>query len=308
MNSITPDTNLAPTAGATPLDLPEGVRLEEGPGGLRRVVVATPIASAVVYLHGAHVTSWVPAGHRDVLWVSQRSAFAPGAPIRGGVPVCYPWFGPHPSDGAAPLHGFARTATWDLESAEVVDGRAGLTFTLDTAGIPGVMAHDPALLRYRVSVGAELGLALQVTNESPVPLVVEEAFHTYLAVGDIGRVSVRGLESVASLDRLTGERLPATGGAVRLSGETDRLLAQPGVIRVDDPAGDRSVTVWAGNSANAVVWNPGPDKAAAMPDFGDDEWTGMLCVETCNVGDGRITVAPGTTHTMIATLRVDALG
>ncbi|MHA6508058.1 D-hexose-6-phosphate mutarotase [Tessaracoccus sp. Y1736] len=300
-------TDIAPTTGAG-LGLPGSVRFEEGRGGLRRVVVTTPAASAVIYLQGAHVTSWVPAGHEDALWVSGRSAFAPGAPIRGGVPVCYPWFGPHPSDGAAPLHGFARTAVWELESADEADGVATLTFALDTAGIPGVLAHEPAHLRYSVSVGAELRLAFQVTNDGPAPIVVEEAFHTYLAVGDVRLASLGGLESVPSLDRLTGEMLPAPVGALTIDGETDRLLAQPGVIRVDDPAGRRAITVRAADSANAVVWNPGPTKAAAMPDFGDDEWTSMLCVETCNVGEGRIAVAPGTTHTMSATLTVDALG
>ncbi|HSO70453.1 MAG TPA: hypothetical protein VLQ67_12545, partial [Arachnia sp.] len=210
--NIAPLTDIAPATGATPLGLPEGVRLEDGPGGLRRVVVETPVASAVVYLQGAHVTSWVPAGHADALWVSRRSDFAPGAPIRGGVPVCYPWFGPHRTDGAAPLHGYARTAVWELESADEADGVATLTFTLDTAGIPGVLAHEPALLRYTVSVGAELGLALQVTNDGPAPLVVEEAFHTYLAVGDTRRASLRGLEDTPGVDRLTGRQLVPTGG------------------------------------------------------------------------------------------------
>lgn len=306
MTSIAPVTDIAPTTGAG-LGLPGSVRFEEGRGGLRRVVVTTPAASAVIYLQGAHVTSWVPAGHEDALWVSGRSAFAPGAPIRGGVPVCYPWFGPHPSDGAAPLHGFARTAVWELESADEADGVATLTFALDTAGIPGVLAHEPAHLRYSVSVGAELRLAFQVTNDGPAPIVVEEAFHTYLAVGDVGRVAVRGLEDSPALDRLTGQPLAPSGGPMTLHGETDRLLTQPGTIRVDDPAGARSVTVRAADSANVVVWNPGPAKAAAMPDFGDDEWTAMLCVETCNVGDGSVAVAPGTTHTMTATLTVDAL-
>lgn len=305
MTSIAPVTDIAPTTGAG-LGLPGSVRFEEGRGGLRRVVVTTPVASAVIYLQGAHVTSWVPAGQEDALWVSRRSAFAPGAPIRGGVPVCYPWFGPHPSDGAAPLHGFARNAMWELDTAVEHDGVVTLAFTLDTSSLQGG-GHGAGRLRYTVSVGAELGLSLQVTNDGPGPLVVEEAFHTYLAVGDVRLASLGGLESVPSLDRLTGEMLPAPVGALTIDGETDRLLAQPGVIRVDDPAGRRAITIRAADSANAVVWNPGPTKAAAMPDFGDDEWTGMLCVETCNVADGRVAVAPGTTHTMTATLSVGTL-
>ncbi len=183
--------------------------------------------------------------------------------------------------------------------------RVSLAFTLDTSSLPGG-GHGPALLRYTVSVGAELGLALSVTNQGPTPLVVEEAFHTYLTTGDVRLAALHGLESVPSLNRLIGETLDATGQALTIDGETDRLLPQPGVIRVDDPAGGRTVTVRAVDSANAVVWNPGPAKAAAMPDFGDDEWTGMLCVETCNVADGRVAVAPGTTHTMTAVLSVDA--
>jgi len=285
--------------------LPASVRLDRHPGGLDRLIIDAPAASAVIYLQGAHVASWAPAGADDVLWVSARSAFAPGAPIRGGVPLCYPWFGPHPTDSDAPLHGFARTALWALERAEEHDGGVTLTFALDTSSIPG--AAVDTRLRYTVSVGAELGLALQVTNAGPDPIVAQEAFHTYLAAGDVRRVSLRGLESATSLDRLTGEPLPAPGGPVTLRGETDRLFAQPGTIHVEDPAGARSVTVRADGSANAVVWNPGPAKAAAMPDFGDDEWTAMLCVETCNVADGSVSLAPGASHAMAATLSVSPL-
>lgn len=120
------------------------------------------------------------------------------------------------------------------------------------------------------------------------------------------RVSLHGLESATSLDRLTGEPLPAPGGPATLRGETDRLFVRPGTIRVDDPAGGRAVTVRSAGSANAVVWNPGPAKAAAMPDFGDEDWTGMLCVETCNVADSSIEIAPGASHLMAATLTARA--
>ena len=296
------------TAGAAaPIDLPASVRLDDLPDGLSRVVVTTPAASAVVHLQGAHVTSWVPAGERDVLWVSRRSAFAPGAPICGGVPLCYPWFGPHPTDGTAPLHGLARITPWELESAQESSDGVVLSLTLDTSRLPSSGDHGPALLRYTVTVGAALTLSLEVTSTGQEPLIFEEAFHTYLAVADVRQVSVRGLEASPSVDRLTGETIAPTGAALTLHGETDRLLTQPGELVVEDPAGSRLLTVRSTASANAVVWNPGPVKAAAMADVGDDEWPEMICVETCNVADGRVTVAPGATHTMAATITARAL-
>lgn len=281
------------------------VRLDTGRGGLPRVVVGTPTAHAEIYLQGAHVTAWAPAGEPTVVWTSAHSAFAAGVPIRGGVPVCFPWFGPHPT-GDGPLHGLARVRPWTLTGWAAQGDDVVLTFTLAASG-PDEGGGRFAL-RYTVTVGARLTLALEVTSTGTGPLRFEEALHTYLAVRDVREVTIAGLDDLDRLDRRTGRRTRTPAGAqLHVVAETDHLYHGPGTVTVADWEGQRSVRVGSQGAANAVVWNPWSAKAAALPDLGDDEWSHLICVETCNVADAVVVLPPGETHTMVATFEVGAL-
>lgn len=287
--------------------LPDSVVAEPGRGGLPRLVVAGPAGSAEVYRQGAHVTAWSPRGEQDVLWMSGHSNYAPGMPLRGGVPICFPWFGPTP-DGTGALHGFARTAPWTLSKADEVGSDVELTFTLADADLPSQVVTDwphPFRAQLTVTVGEGLTLTLQVTNTGAQSITFQEAFHTYLAVGDVRHVEIHGLADCAYVDRTAhGASSTADGVPLTIAGEIDRVYDQPGTIVVADHVGGRSVAITATGSTNAVVWNPGPVKAAGMADLGDDEWTGMLCIETCNVLGSAITLPAGGTHAMSARIDV----
>jgi glucose-6-phosphate 1-epimerase len=279
------------------------VRMETGEGGLPRAVLSTPEGDAHVYLHGGHVTHWQPRGRAPVLFLSARSRFAPGAAIRGGVPVIFPWFGPRADSAQAPAHGFARGCAWRLAH----DGEAEVTLALDADGATrAVWPHDFAL-RLRVALGTRLTITLEVTNTSRARWTYEEALHTYLAVGDVTTVAVSGLEGAAYLDKtdaMARRRQPAA--PVRIAGEVDRVFpGHAAACVVDDPTLKRRVRVDKRGSATTVVWNPGVDRARALPDLGDDEWQTMVCVETANTGDDAITLAPGARHEMSATLACD---
>ncbi|HEY3438444.1 MAG TPA: D-hexose-6-phosphate mutarotase [Actinotalea sp.] len=287
--------------------LPSSVRTGTGPGGLTRLVVDGPDASAEVVLQGAHVTSWVPVGEDPVIWMSARSAYAPGVPLRGGVPVCFPWFGPHRVAGA-PLHGFARTADWELRGAEERGGDVVLTLGLSDSEASRASAWPHRFdARLTITVGRRLVLALEVTNPGGEAITFTEAFHTYLAVADVRSATIGGLESSAYVDRLVSpDRHAPDGRPLTITGETDRIYVQPGTITVDDPAGLRVLQIGSGGAADAVVWNPWVAKSAAMGDFGDDEWIGMLCVEAGNVS-APVRLAPGESHTLTTAVEVSAL-
>ena len=292
------------TGAAAPLD-DVVVRLDTGRGGLPRVVVTTPTAHAEIYLQGAHVTAWAPAGEPTVVWTGAHSAFAAGEPIRGGVPVCFPWFGPHPT-GDGPLHGLVRARPWTLAGWTQQGDDVVLTFTLAASGSDACGGRFA--LRYTVTVGARLTLALEVSSTGTGPLRFEEALHTYLAVRDLREATILGLGDLDRLDRLTGHRTRTPAGAeLHVVGETDHLYSRPGAVTVVDWEGQRSVRVGSHGSANTVVWNPWAAKAAAMPDLGEDEWSQLVCVETCNVADAAIVLPPGETHTMAMTLDVGPL-
>jgi D-hexose-6-phosphate mutarotase len=288
--------------------LPPSVRLETGQGGLPRLRVFNPQARAEIYLHGAHVTAWQPEGGAPVLWMSRHSVWANGRPIRGGVPICFPWFGPHATDKTTPGHGFARLADWTLAAARDDDhGATQLVFHLSQPAPPWPLWPHPFEATYRVSVGATLGLALEVQNAGTEPFAFEAALHTYFAVGDVREVSISGLEGVDYLDKVGGT-VRRTQGAepIRFTGETDRVyLNTQGPCTIHDPGGRRRITVRKAGSDATVVWNPWVDKARAMPDFGDLEWPEMVCVETGNVVAHAVTLEPGGRHTMTATIDVE---
>jgi D-hexose-6-phosphate mutarotase len=283
--------------------LPSTVRYETGRGGLPVLRVDGAAARAEIYLHGATVTEWTPRGREPVLWVSSASRFTGDAAIRGGVPICFPWFGARAGHPESPSHGFARLSQWSLVDAhddgEDVTVRLRLTDSQATGA--GAWPHRFEAV-YTVVVGSRLSLALTVTNRGEDVAVFEEALHTYLGVCDIRATQVSGLQGAAFYDQLAGPGPePGESDPVRFGAETDRIYLgtrAPATVR-DDEAG-RSVLIEKDGSETTVVWNPWIDKAQALPDFGDDEWRRMVCVEVSNIGAAAVRLGPGASHTMAA--------
>ena len=277
-----------------------GLHFEAGQGGLTKAVVATPVASGEVYLQGAHVTSWQPAGHEPVLWMSRSSLFQPGKPIRGGVPLCFPWFGPHGSDPSAPAHGFARTALWEVTEARTT-AEGGVSLSLQTR-------IDSFSVRFTVEFGSVLQMTL-MTEPGPgisIGQRFEDALHTYLSVSDVRNVSITGLEQVRYIDKVDGAlEKPATGAAIEFTGETDRVyLKTDSECQLHDPGRNRTIAISKSGSQSTVVWNPWIAKSARMPDFGDHEWPEMVCIETANVGSNAIELAANSSHSTTVVIRV----
>lgn len=286
-DSVDPDTSA----------LPEGITAETV-NGLDAWRISTPLASGLVFAQGAHVAEWVPAGAPPVLWLSKQSFFEPGKAIRGGVPVCFPWFGTGRSGEMTPAHGFARLSQWTLDAAEVdPSGEATLALVLtgsdveDLGGFP-----EDFTARLVVSMGSALQLTLTVTAGEQ-ELDFEEALHSYFSVSDARRVQLDGLDQARYLDKVSGAE-EVQQGAIEFTSETDRVYFDDGTCRILDEGAARVVTVEKAQSANTVVWNPWIDRSQRMTDFGDDEWTGMCCVETANVLDNAVHLAPGQGHSM----------
>ncbi len=291
-------------------ELPPSVRLGPGRNGLDRLAIATVRCTAEVYLHGAHVTAWQPTGADPVIWVSGDSHFHADKPIRGGVPICFPWFAAHATDASAPMHGFARLREWALSGAEDRDGEVQVTFLLtdDETSRRSAWPHK-FRAEYRVTFGDRLALALDVTNAGDVPLTFEAALHTYFAVANVREVGVTGLERTEYLDKVEGFARRREGDApIRFAGETDRIYTQTeSTCTIHDPGRRRRIAIAKTGSQSTIVWNPWIDKARAMPDFGDHEWPSMLCIETANVRDAAVPLEPGSHHTMTAVIAVGAL-
>jgi glucose-6-phosphate 1-epimerase len=287
--------------------VPGLARVVEGNGGLPKVSVSTSAGSGEMYLLGAEVTSWKPQGANEVLFVSDASKWADDRAIRGGVPICFPWFGNKADDPKAPAHGFVRAKAWQLESiAKKGDAVAVSMFTISDSDTKKLWPADFRLVQ-RATFGGELVMELEMANTGASPLRFEAALHTYFRVADIGKVRIRGLDGIRYLDKTDGNREKTQKGEVTIAAETDSVyLDTPHAVELQDAGSRRSIEVSKENSLATVVWNPWIVKAKSMSDLGDNEWRQMVCIETCNVGKHAVDLAPGQKHTMKAVIRVSA--
>ena len=280
------------------------IRVAAGPGGMAMVMVNNRHAQAHIHLDGAHLTHFQPKGQKPVLWVSPTSFFQPGKPIRGGIPICWPWFGPHPTGKGQMAHGFARVRAWRLVStARHSDGQSRIELALDSDAASLALWPFSFALRLVVTVGATLEVALTTTNPGPEPMLYDDALHTYLAVGDVRRAAISGLEGAVYLDKIAGARAVQLG-PITCTGLTDRVYGSTATCTIRDPEWDRSLVIEKSGSTETVVWNPWSDKAGTFADFPADGWPGMVCVEAANCLEHRLMLPAGTAHTTVTRIRV----
>src|SRR5271157_2056375 len=285
---------MATTQWQKTLEIPGRVLFSEGNGDLARLQITTAWSNAEVYLHGAQITHFEGKKEPPVLFMSQLSRFNEGSPIRGGIPIIFPWFG---SREGQPSHGFARTQTWELrEVAQLPTG--GVSLRLSLPDSPSAALFQKFSADYSITIGKTLMAELSVANLSPhQDFTFENCLHSYFAVGDISAVSVTGLKGVDYLDQTENfARKTERAEHIKISQETDRIyLDTTGPVEIHDSNLRRRIRIEKSGSLSTVVWNPWVDKAEQMPDFGGDEFQKMICVESGNVAENRVTLPAGKT-------------
>jgi len=289
-------------------EIPGIARIVDGRGGLPCVQVSSPRASGEIYLHGAHVTSWKPVGNEEVLYLSSKSKWQDGAAIRGGVPVCFPWFSARADDPRSPAHGLVRTKSWQLEGITHADHDVTVALSTSADDATRKTWFGDYHLLFCATFGEQLRLEIIVTNRGTSSFRFEEALHSYFRVSNIAGAKLRGLNGAGFIDKTDAKREKHQHGDVWISAETDRVYLKTfSTVEIEDPAARRRVLVAKEESRDTVLWNPWSEKAKKMSDVGADEWRQFVCVETCNVGDHAVNLAPAQAHTMSALISVSAL-
>jgi glucose-6-phosphate 1-epimerase len=276
--------------------------------GLPKVRVTAPQCSGEMHLHGAQVTSWEPAGVEEVIFLSQRASWAEGKAIRGGIPICFPWFRAKSDDPHAPAHGFVRTRIWRLESIE--HNGDDITVSMSTESDADSHRWWPADFRVlqRVTFGSELKLEFTVSNTGASPFRFEEALHAYFRVGDARSVRIGGLDGAAYFDNTDSNSRKWQKGDVVMSSPTDSAyINTQNSLRLLDPVLNRQVHIAKQNSRSTVIWNPWAEGAHALPDLGGDEWQRMICAEASNILEDAVELIPTADHTMTMTMLAGAL-
>ena len=257
--------------------------------------VSNRYCKGAVSPYGAHVLSYVPEGERDLIMVSELSAYEPPKAIRGGVPVCWPWFGP----AGKPMHGVARIQYWEMTAAKKEDdGSDTLVFELSVT--------EPHRLdaRFEVNFGAKLAMRLTTVNRGDAPFALGGALHTYFSVGEIEKLTISGLGGSTYCNRAGGGDIPGClcKGDFGFTAETDNIYASDAAVTIIDPVFKRRILVEKSGSHATVVWNPWIEKSKLIGDFRDDEYHVMVCVEAANCAGDIVNLKPGAAHTLTQTI------
>ncbi|MHB9153740.1 MAG: D-hexose-6-phosphate mutarotase [Spirochaetales bacterium] len=287
-------------------DIPGFVWFEQGSGGLSLLRIHNRFADCGIYPCGAHIASFKPRGQKDILWLSPHSAFEKGKPIRGGIPVCFPWFGSHRTRADLPLHGFARTRLWDLKkTAMLPDGKTLVAFALTDNDYTRSLWPHKFNLDFSVTVGSSLEASLLIENRDSIPFMCEEAFHTYFSVENSASCQVTNLDGLEYIDRVRNDARAIQAGAVRIEGElVNAYMRAPAVCELIDTSAHRQIRIEQRGMRAIVVWNPGAKAAAANPEI-LETWNEFVCVESANCLDHALEIAPGATHRSVVKISAD---
>ena len=270
-------------------------------GGLVVARIANSHAQSAIALQGAHIMTFQPNAEQPVIWLSPAAKLVQGKSIRGGVPVCWPWFGAHASAPTFPAHGFARTVPWQVTASQALpDGSTQIVFELLQSAMP--MAQWPHSCRVQLvaTVGKTLAVELVTENTGNSAFEIGEALHTYFTISDVDELSITGMEGCTYLDKVGVAQTRTQQGAIQITSEVDGIYIDTEAdCLIEDRGFGRRIRIVKSGSRSNVVWNPWIEKSAKMGDFGSDTgYRGMVCVESANAASNVVTVAPGDVHTL----------
>jgi len=278
-------------------------------GGLVFAEINNKHANASIAIQGAHIATFQPKGEEPVIWLSKLAKFVPGKSIRGGVPICWPWFGAHATDSKLPGHGYARTVMWEvLETKALADGSTFLRFGIIENDITRTQWPHACSVQLEATVGKALRVELITKNTGNAAFQLGEALHTYFHISDVGNMTIRGLEGCEYIDKVGETTRRKQQGGIVIESEVDRVYVNTTAdCIIEDKGLKRAIRIAKTGSKSAVVWNPWTEKADKMGDFGPQGHRGMVCVESGNAMENVVTLAAGETHRLVAVYSTEKL-
>ncbi len=274
-----------------------------GEHGIPLINISNVHATAIISMQGAQVVSWKPISANagcaeDVIWVSEAANFTPGKSIRGGIPICWPWFGAHKTQLIYPAHGFARTTIWHIQSTLTLDdGSTRVCFTMEADEDNRAMWPPQTSVLLQITVGEKLELELVTHNHGSEAVTISQAFHTYFRVGEVSRVYLHGLDDTEYLDKREAFTRKHQRGPVTIEEEVDRVYLDTTTdCVIEDRSLKRNIVIVKCGSHSTVVWNPWQQTAEKMGDLGENGYRKMLCVETANAAEDEVVIEPGKDH------------
>ena len=277
--------------------------------GFTYIEINNAKAHATISTYAGQVLSYRPKTQKDdLLFVSDKAYYADGKAIKGGIPVCWPWFGADPDDLGRPAHGFVRNRLWEIAGTESLDdGSTRVVLELVDSDETRKLWPNPFRLSIEITVGDSLRVALVTNNTGSESVTISQALHTYFYVGDIAQVKVLGLDGAHYLDKVEGFAEKTQSGAVTVDSEVDRIYTGvTGQLVIEDASLGRKIRIASTGCSTAVVWNPWQAIAASMADLDDDDYKRMICVETANAGPETVQIAAGDEYRLEAEYTIES--
>lgn len=278
----------------------------EGNGSFPFIRIHNPHADALISLYGGQILSFRPTGSDEVLFLSDKAFFEEGKAIKGGVPVCWPWFGPHPKDKSLPAHGFVRNRMWKVMHTETT-GNGATRVSLGINSSPETESIWPYAfaLTLTITIGKTLSLELTTRNTGNQPFSITQALHSYFSVGDISKTDISGLDGRQYIDKTDNDMNKTQTGDVTINTEVDRVYYDvPAVLSIADKSQQRQIQINSSGNRTAVVWNPWSEISAGSADLQDDDYRRFLCVETANALVDEVKIAAGNEYRLTAEIGV----
>ncbi|MEQ1559766.1 MAG: D-hexose-6-phosphate mutarotase [Methyloglobulus sp.] len=282
----------------------------EGAGGLPFIAIQNQNATGLISLHGGQILSFKPKSENtDLLFLSKKSLYEDGKAIRGGIPVCWPWFGPDPKGLQRPNHGFVRNHLWSVNKTASTDAETTIVLEFTQSHKQETTWNYPFVLTLEFTLGQNLSLKLTTQNTGDKPFSITQAFHTYFRIGDINKAHVLGLENYRYFDKLDQGKQKIQSGAVTISEEVDRIYEDVDHhVVLNDPMLNRQIEIVSANCKTGVVWNPWQQSSRKMADLGNQDYKHFICVETGNIAFDLIQVSPGSSHSLLTHYKIEKQG
>jgi glucose-6-phosphate 1-epimerase len=286
--------------------IPGIVNFVKGQGNLPFIIIRNQNATAVISLHGGQILSFKPSTQiTDMLFLSKKSSYEDGKAIRGGIPVCWPWFGPDPKGLQRPNHGFVRTHLWKVINTTSTDNETKISLQFIESQKKDRTWKQPFTLILEFTIASELSLKLTTHNTGDKPFSFTQAFHTYFRVGVINQIQVTGLEGCSYFDKLDQGKEKTQAGIVTIAEEVDRIYQDVNNhVCLIDPALNRRIKIVSQNCKTGVVWNPWQKTSRKMADLGNQDYKHFVCVETGNIAFDLIQIPPDGEHSLFTTFKL----
>jgi glucose-6-phosphate 1-epimerase len=275
--------------------------------GFVMVHVNNEFAAAEISLYAGQIMSFIPKGQDyNLLFKSDNIDYRPGRALRGGVPICWPWFGNDYSSYGRPPHGFARNQSWDLYKVDIDDDNNTVVILrlLDTENTLAVWPQKFDL-RLKMVIGKTLTMSLTTRNIDQKPMTISQALHTYFNVSHISNVEISGLNGKPYLDKLDDFEEKTTTGAITISNEVDRIYQEvDGPVVLSDSGYNHKVIITSKGSKTTILWNPWHSSSKNISDLNEHSFEQFVCIETANSADDLVVIQPGEQHKLTTCYRI----